>query len=262
MSNPFPKNRFTEKLRNGELLFGPNLHFDSPALVEIAGIAGFDFVLLDGEHGVVYQQLPQLVITADAARITPIIRIPSHERGYLIRALELGAGGVMVPMVENVEQAKAITAEAKFPPYGNRGFANVTRAGRYGAISAKEFPEYANANTALILLLESVEAFTNAEAIAEVPGVDMLFIGPSDFAQSMGHSGNPEHPEVQAAIQAFIIRLSKKIPVGIASFSATEPESISQYARFGAQVFLISSVAPIRKCFENMYQKLKGNVPK
>ena len=258
----FPPAKFTEKLRNGDLLFGPNLHFESLALVEIMGIAGFDFVLLDGEHGVVYQQLPQLVITAEAAGIIPIIRIPSHERGYLIRALELGPGGVMVPMVETVEQAKALVAESKFAPLGHRGFANISRAGRYGAIPAKEFPAYANANTALILLLESQLAFQNAEAIAAVPGIDLLFIGPSDFAQSMGHPGNPGHPEVQKEIQDFIKRLSRKIPIGIASFSPAEPESITKYAQFGTQVFLVSSVAPIRKCFEQLYQKMKDNLPK
>jgi 4-hydroxy-2-oxoheptanedioate aldolase len=253
--------RLAESLQNGSLLFGPNLHFDCPSLVETMGIVGFDFVMLDAEHGVVWQRLPELVRAAEAADIAPLIRVPSHERGRLIQALELGPAGVVVPMVDTAEQAAALVAEAKFPPLGKRGFSNVSRAGRYGAVRAADYTAWANANTALILLLESAQAFANADAIAAVPGVDLLLIGPSDYAQSMGHSGDPGHPEVQRSIEAFVAQLSQRIPVGIASFRPDEPETVSRFAAFGAQLLLVSSVAPIRNCFAELNRRIRSQVP-
>ncbi len=249
-------NRIKKKLLANECFYGPNLHLDSPWLVEMIGHSGFDYVLLDCEHGLVGHNLPIMILAADAAGVVPIVRVPSHDRSYLINALEAGAGGIFVPMIHTPEQAKAIVKETRFPPYGLRGFSNVSRAGKYGKIPAREFSQSANDETVLILMLESTEALDNAVEIAQVPGVDMLFIGPSDFAQSLGYSGQPGHPEVEAAMSELIRKIRKYIPVGISSYLPDKPEDVVKWKEEGVQGFLVSSTHPIRQTFEKLYQNL------
>ena len=250
-------NRIRQKLRDDECFYGPNIHIDSPWLIELIGYTGFEFVLLDGEHGMVNYHLPELILAADAVGITPIVRVPLHERGSIINALEAGAGGVCIPMVNTAGEARYLVKEVKFPPLGMRGVSNVSRAGNYGTIPAEEFGAKANEETLLIVMLETVKAFENAEAIAQVPGVDLVLIGPSDFAQSIGFPGQPGHPEVEKALVEFIRKVRKHIAVGISSYLPDHPEDVIKWRSEGVQGFLVSSVHPIRRTFESLYRKLK-----
>jgi 2-keto-3-deoxy-L-rhamnonate aldolase RhmA len=123
-------------LSSGSAAIGSNLQIDHPWLVEMIGHAGYDWVVLDGEHGNAFgPNLPAMIIAAENVGITPIVRVPSHDRGYLLRALESGAGGVMVPMVETAAQARTLVGETKFAPLGNRGFSTSRD---YGGVSYQD----------------------------------------------------------------------------------------------------------------------------
>jgi 4-hydroxy-2-oxoheptanedioate aldolase len=120
------------KLVSHRIVFGPNLQIPSPELVEMIGLAGFDFVMLDGEHGAVYTRLPELLRACDAAGITAIVSTPGPDRCDLLLPLEMGAGALQVPFVNTVDEARQLVREVKFPPLGQRGLSLVSRAARYG----------------------------------------------------------------------------------------------------------------------------------
>lgn len=140
-------------------MIGLNLQIDSPWLVEIIARAGFDFAMLDAEYGIVYRDLPMLIIAADAAGITPIVRVPSHDRSFILLALESGAGGIQVPMVNTPDQAMALVREVKYASLGIRSFSNATRADDFGAILTQKCVELMNPESLLIVQLEMREQY-------------------------------------------------------------------------------------------------------
>lgn len=251
------QNRTKRKIQNGEMVFGPNLQIDSPWLVELIGMAGFDFVMLDAEHGAAYNNLPALIMAADAAGVTPIVRMPDHGRAFLNWALEGGAGGVQVPMVNTPDEAYQLVQETKFAPLGSRGFSNATRAANYGAISTLDYAELANRETILIVQIETKAALDCAAEIASVPGVDMVFIGPADLAQSLGFPGQSKAPQVIDVIERGISAMRDKIPVGISAFNG---EEVRFWKERGVSSILTGSMHPIRLAFENLYQDLNSGL--
>ncbi|MBM3130503.1 MAG: hypothetical protein FJ009_17980 [Chloroflexi bacterium] len=250
-------NRMKRKLLDQQPVIGPNVQLDSPWLVELIGQAGFDFVMLDAEHGIVAPNLPNLIMAADAAGITPIVRVPTHERGFLLTPLEAGAGGLQVTMVNTAEQARALVYETKYTPLGQRGISNVTRAANYGAYTIDEWVKIANQETMLIVQIETVEGLRNAPDIARVPGVDMVFIGPGDLAQSMNLIGKPDRTEMISAMKQVIRQIRDIIPVGTTAFSTEEAR---MWKDEGVLSILTSSMLPIRKTFDTLYRQLKGGI--
>lgn len=247
-------NRIRAQLEKGQAAFGPNLQIDAPWLVEIIGVAGFDYVLLDGEHGAAFSNLPALIMAADAAGITPVVRVPSHDRGYILPALEAGAGGIQVPMVETAEQARRLAAEAKYAPIGQRGFSNATRAAGYGTIALDVYGPLANRETLLILQIESQAGLDNIREIAHVPGVDVLFFGPGDLSQALGLFGQQAAPQVRRAIVDAIHAAADGPYIATSAFSA---EDVRFWREQGVGLFLTSSIHPIRQAFEQLYAHLR-----
>jgi 4-hydroxy-2-oxoheptanedioate aldolase len=251
------KNTMFEKLRQHRCVIGPNLQIDSPWLVEIIGQAGFDFVMLDAEHGAAMHSLPMLIIAADAAGITPIVRVPTHERGFLLPPLEMGAGGLQVTMVNNADEARALVQETKFAPVGQRGISNVSRAAKFGALPIEVWVEIANRETMLIAQLETRQALDNAVEIAHVPGIDMIFIGPGDLAQSMNMIGKTDRSEMIDAIKKTVRAVRGIVPVGTTAFSTEEARL---WRDEGVLSILTSSMNPIRKAFEKLHEELRRGV--
>ncbi|HEV7994011.1 MAG TPA: aldolase/citrate lyase family protein [Gemmatimonadaceae bacterium] len=180
---------FRARLLAGEYLTGFWLNLGSPLTAEMAGLAGFDWVLLDHEHGAGSEEtmLHQLQAVA-ATPATCLVRIAANEAPRFKRALDAGAAGVMVPYVSTPDEARAAVNAMRYPPRGMRGVAKLTRASAFGA----NFDAYfANAHEWLVTLtqIETVEAVANAPAIAAVDGVDVLFVGPMDLTTSMGIPG-------------------------------------------------------------------------
>lgn len=180
-------NRLKRTLASGGSATGVLLRLPAVGLVELAGVAGLDFVLLDCEHGPAdTEQLQHHLNAADAHGLATLVRVGSAEPALILRALDLGAQGVVVPHVDTAEQAAAVVAAAHYPPLGERGFANYTRAARFGSQSPVDYLDHAAATTMVIPMLETAAACDNAAEILAVPGVDAVMPGPADLAVSMG----------------------------------------------------------------------------
>jgi 4-hydroxy-2-oxoheptanedioate aldolase len=251
-------NRLRRALARGRAVFGPNLQIPSADLIEIIALAGFDFVMLDAEHGAAFTRLPELLAACDAAGITSLVRVPSHERSVLLPPLEFGAGGVQVPFVNTATEAQAIVRQTKFPPLGERSVSTVTRAARYGFVDGQRYRQNANRETLLVVQIETREAVENAEAIAAVPGVDAIFIGPADLAQSLGHRADTLTPPTIRVITKLIRRIAPLKPVSISAFNAHD---VARWHREGVRSFLTSSAAPLRNVFRDWNAALRSGLP-
>ena len=253
------QNLIKRKIANQRVVIGPNVQIDHPWIIEIIGNAGFDWVMIDGEHGAAFSSaLPSLIIAAENAGMTPIVRVPSHERGYIIHALEAGAGGVQVPFVDTPEEAVALVRQTKYPPIGQRGFSNVTRAGDYGAVAPDAHMENANREQLLIVQIETEAGLQNADRIADVPGVDGVFVGPCDLAQSLGLPVRSDGLEVRQAVKGIFDRIRGK---GVFSgTSAVTEEEVRYWSAEGVQLFVTGSMNVIRRGFETLNSELRSGL--
>lgn len=203
------QNRMKEKIASGEPAFGVSMMFASPQLVEMVGHAGFDWVLLDCEHGSIGPgDLELMAMAADAVGITPIARPRSNAASEIQAVMDRGAMGVQVPHVITKADAERAVAAVKFGPEGARGLAAGTRPDRWG-LGAKmtDFVAEANAASLVCVQIEDREALPNVQEILTVPGIDVFFIGPSDLSQSLGFPGNAKAPPVAEAIQETLAKI-------------------------------------------------------
>lgn len=188
-----------DRVLNGELLTGTFLNIGSSLTVEIAGDSGFDWILIDLEHGPGdHDSLVHHLQAASATPAAPIVRIASNEPTRFKKALDLGASGIMVPWVRNAEAAAAAVAAMRYPPRGIRGVAKSPRAIGFG----RNFDDYFARNHELLLTviqIERAEAIDDIDRIAAIDGVDVLFIGPMDLSVSLGNPGQFDHPLQQEA---------------------------------------------------------------
>jgi 4-hydroxy-2-oxoheptanedioate aldolase len=196
----FRPNRLKSRLRGGQKSFGTWLQSASPAFAEMAAIAGFDFIIMDEEHGTgELQHAIDLMRAAACTETTFVIRVPSSEPTYLRRLVDAGAEGLLVPMVESAEQARAIVEAVRFPPRGKRGNAfDATRSSSFGLVA--DYYGRADDNLLIMVQIETQLGVDHAQEIAEVDGVDVIFIGPTDLSGSMGMPGQTGAPEVNVQI--------------------------------------------------------------
>lgn len=202
-----PSNVFKAALARGELQIGLWSNLCSPIAAEIVAHSGFDWILIDTEHS---PNGPQLVLAQlqamQAGTATPIVR-PGWNDSLLIKPLlDIGAQTLLIPFVQSAEEAKRAVACCRYPPAGVRGITNTSRSSCYGRIA--DHLERADAEICLLVQIETCEALDLLEAIASIDGVDGVFVGPADLSASLGHIGNPSHPEVQAAIADAAKRLA------------------------------------------------------
>ena len=202
-----PVNTFKKALQDRQAQIGLWLSVPHTLSTEICAGAGFDWLLLDGEHTPNdLQSMLAHLQTIAAYRSQPVCRVPVGDAALIKQYLDLGVPNLLVPMVDTPEQALALVQACRYPPQGIRGMAGA-RASRWG-----RYPHYAHeANDQICLLVQAETrlALSNLDAIAAIDGVDRVFIGPADLSASMGHVGNPGHPEVQAAIEGGIARILK-----------------------------------------------------
>ncbi len=198
------QNPFKQALAAGQPQVGLWLSLANPYTTEICATAGFDWLLIDGEHSPndLRSMLAQLQAVAPY-RSEPVIRVVTGEPWMIKQALDIGARNLLVPMVDTVEQARALVSATRYPPEGIRGVgASAARVSRWGTVPG--YLQNANESIGLLLQAETVEALGNLDAICAVDGVDGVFIGPADLSASMGQRGNAGHPEVQQAIEQAI----------------------------------------------------------
>ena len=202
--------RFKAAMDSDRGALGPFMICTDPAMVEAAGHAGYDFVLLDMEHGTTtFQELPNLIRAANVTGVCPVVRVPRGSDIWIDQALDVGAGAVMIPQIDTAEQARAAVSAAKFSPVGTRGTCRFVRSAGFGAVPGSEYFSRAQ-DTVVILQAEGQKAIDNLDEILDVPGIDVVFVGPYDLSSSLGHVGEIDHPEVIAAIKQIIAKAAAK----------------------------------------------------
>lgn len=228
-------NRMKSLLADGKPALGCSLMFPSPQLVEMLAHAGFDWVLLDCEHGSLsLADVEIMAMAADAAGITPIARPRSNSPADIQSVMDRGVAGVQIPHVNTADDARRAVQSVKFGPGAARGLAAGTRPDRWGlGARMPDFTEQANANSLVCIQIEHQQAVANIDEILAVDGIDVFFIGPSDLSQSMGHPGNPKAPPVAEAIAHTLsrIRAAGRTP-GMPATAEALPEVLASGCRY------------------------------
>lgn len=190
------------RLLDGDVCVGPFLKIPAPEVTEIAALAGFDLVVIDLEHSQFTMETAASVVRAATARgIGTVVRTTENAAAEITRALDLGAGGLIVPHVGSVDDARAVVRHARFHPLGERGMDLYARAAGWGATDRDAYLRHANEEILVGAMVEGMAAIDHLEQIAQVEGLDLLFIGPYDLSQSLGYPGQIDRPEVVAAIE-------------------------------------------------------------
>lgn len=246
--------RLPQLLRGAQPLAGMFVGIPSPALVEMCGHAGFDFVIIDNEHGPASLETTEHLIRA--ARCAGTIPVVRTEEAEILRVLDAGASGVQVPAVNTAAQARRIVEACKYPPLGRRSAAFTTRAGGYTFFGGAAQIERANEGVAIILMIETAEALASVDEIAQVRGVDALFVGLSDLALSMGHPGDNMHPRVQEALQRIFQRAAE---AGIAAgVLASSPMDFQRYSGLGARYLPMTMASLVAGALREAIAARKG----
>jgi len=244
------------KLSEGQVVFGGIITGYSPDLVELLGAIGYDFVMIDCEHGPMnVDQVEHMVRAAEAFGITPIARVPDHADATILRFLDRGVQGIVVPHVNTREQAEAIAKAARYYPEGHRGAAS-GRAHDYNVrVNRAESAPWINAQTLVIPMVEETEAVDNLESILTVPGVDVLHVASSDLGQSMG---NPEPAEVRRLMGQVIrrIRAGGKL-AGVGGNSPRDAAGVAEFIKLGATFVTISAWGLLRLGAETFRQQVE-----
>ena len=238
--------RLPAMLRSGRRLRAIFNGIPAPAIVEMCAYAGFDFVVIDNEHGSASLETTEHMLRAARASGVPaIVRCLVQD---IARTLDLGAGGVQIPMVNHAQEAAELVQRVRYPTpggTGQRGSAFSSRAAGYGAFGGAPHTKRSNEGIALIVMIETPEGVANAGAIAAVPGIDAVFIGPNDLSHSMGHENRWNDAPVQQAIERALraIAAAGNCP-GILALTAQDEE---RYAAWGARYFATVTTAVITK---------------
>ena len=233
----FP-NSFRQRLLAGETLIGCWCSLANPITTEVLGVAGFDWLLLDGEHSPndVGTFIPQLMALKDSAS-APVARPASNNVVEIKRLLDAGFYNFLVPMVESVDEARRAVAATRYPPKGVRGVSVSQRSNRFGTVAG--YFDGVNEQICVMVQIESRKGVAAAAEIAAVDGVDGVFVGPSDLAAALGHLGNPNHPEVQQAIGA-AFEAVKAVGKSLGILAPVEADA-RRYLEMGAKFVAVGS---------------------
>jgi len=241
-------NKVKKALREGKSVLGAFMIFPSADIIEMLGYSGFDFVLIDSEHGrMTIETIENQVRAADCTDIVPIVRVP-NDPDKLLHVIETGCQGVQIPQVHSAEEVRNIIKIIKYYPEGQRGMALTTRAGNYGTKDLASHMKESNREILLSIQIENEDAVNNLSEIVRIPDIDVLFIGPADLSQSLCLPGQVDHPKVQDIIKK-IIKKGKEagIPLGI----DTSSEQIAKkWLNYGVQYITMGSSVLFKGCKE------------
>jgi len=230
-------NTFKQALANGERQIGCWLSFAEGSAAEIMGTAGFDWLVIDGEHGANdIRSIRDQLIALQASDSHAVVRVPVGETWIIKQALDAGAQTVLIPMVESAEQARDIVRACQYPPHGTRGVgASAARASRFASVT--EYIQTADQEICILLQVENRAGIVALDEILTVDGVDGVFIGPADLSTDMGFQGDSAHPEVRQVIAESLAKITAagKAP-GILGVSE---EATQSYFNMGAQFLAV-----------------------
>ena len=230
-----------QRLRNGELVLGTIIsEVRNPHIAYMLAQCGFEFFIIDNEHGTYDSEtVSNMIAAARGAGIAAIVRIPEIRRETILKPLDSGAAGLLVPQVNTVEQAEEVIHHSKYPPAGNRGVALRRATNMYARVNAAEYLQKANEDTFIAVQAESEQAIKNIDAIAAVDGVDCVFVGPFDLSVSLGIPGQVNHPrEVEAIDKVLAACRNHRRASGIQLF---EPDPLIEWIRKGVRFATYSS---------------------
>ena len=233
----FP-NSFRQRLLARETLIGCWCSLANPITTEVLGVAGFDWLLLDGEHSPndVTTFIPQLMALKDSAS-APVARPASNNAIEIKRLLDAGFSNFLVPMVESADEARRVVEATRYPPQGIRGVSTSHRGNRFGTVA--DYFRLVNEQICVLVQIESRKGLEAAAEIAGVEGVDGVFVGPADLSAAIGHLGEPNHPESQAAIAA-VFKAVDKVGKATGILAGVEADA-RRYLEMGARFVAVGS---------------------
>lgn len=252
-------NKARAKLNAGQCVMGTAIYSYSPNMVEAAGYAGIDFLRIDTEHAWRRDEsLDNMIRAAVISDVVPIVRI-DRDDPYLVRkALEVGAGGIIVPHINTPEEAANVVKASKFPPLGIRGYAGLSQSGEWGARPGAEYKKWSDTEPLIGVMIESIKAMNRVDEILAVEGLDFVLFGPSDYSLSLGLDGPKKgHPDVQEGLRRTIAaarKVGKHVMFGV----GTNDEEIAKCAEMGVTMFEFShDVVMVRTTLADKVKKFQ-----
>jgi 2-keto-3-deoxy-L-rhamnonate aldolase RhmA len=233
-------NRVKQILREGGTVIGTLVSLPDPGIVEAIGYAGFDFVIIDTEHSPIdFKDARNMIAAADGAGLVPMVRVGTPDENPILRMLDSGAMGVMVPHVCNKADATTFVRACRYPPAGVRGMNGAARAAGYGLAKFAEHAKLSNEDILTIALIEDIEGVDAIQEITDVEGIDVISPGPGDLSASLGVIGQSQDSKVQAAVSrvAQVVREKNKQTVG---YYISEPAQIKRCQELGARFVIFS----------------------
>jgi len=201
-------NELKRKIERGETVLGPFMNCCDPSFIEIVGLSGFDFAIVDMEHGPLsVETAADLCRAGQRAGLDPIVRVRKNDAPQIQRALDIGSAGVQVPQIETREQAEAVVRAAKYAPLGMRGISLYTRAGDYTVNGLAGITDQLNQEQLVIIHIEGVRGLENLDDIVTVPHIDIIFLGPYDLSQSFGIPGQVNDPRVVNGMKDAVVKI-------------------------------------------------------
>ncbi len=248
------------KINSGQTALGASINFYAPGLVELYGVMGFDWIWIDCEHGSSNDsETENMVRAAELYELTPICRIPNAYPSTILRFLDRGAQGLIVPHISTREEAEGVARASHHYPEGDRSSATGGRTNRFGAgLSTPEYYAAANREVLVIVMIETPEAVENVPAIAAVPGIDALLVGSSDLTQTMGMAGPAE---LDAAIDRVIEgtqAAGKAVGVAGAGMSLNNIQRFQHFAGRGVQLLSVGTQDMIRGGGDGFLSAMRG----
>ncbi|BDZ49334.1 5-keto-4-deoxy-D-glucarate aldolase [Frondihabitans sucicola] len=232
-----------ERIRNDEVVYGLIVKMPNQPLVEVAGYTGYDLVLIDTEHGQSDDSvLENHLRSARLAGLETLVRLGRNDPVLILRALDAGASGVILPHISTADQAALAVAASRYPPIGNRGLAVSTIAGHHGTMSLEAHLHTSERGSYVIAQAEDRDAYVNSAQVAAVPGLDAVWIGPSDLSMSMGYPGQPGHPEVASAIDTIAVNVAASGNAALCVI-ADDAEDAARWVERGARIILFNSTS-------------------
>lgn len=230
-----------DRIMKGEVVLGTMIsEFTSPNLLRIFQMAGYSFVIIDGEHGPFNSEsLSAMISMGNAIGLPVIVRVPGIYRGFITRTLDMGAEGFLVPMVNSADEAREVVSYTKYTPLGKRGISLTRSHTNYNPPKLDEYMKAANKRTLILAQIETREALKNASEIAAVAGIDCLIVGPSDLSSDLGQPGNLKNEELlSSAARTAESAIAAGKRCGTVSGNM---EYLSQCRKAGMNLFCVSS---------------------
>jgi 4-hydroxy-2-oxoheptanedioate aldolase len=232
-------NSLKRKLREKDCVVGTFVEIPAPPIVELLGLAGFDFAVVDREHGPIDRnECEQLVRAGASSEISVLVRISDHAAATMAQPLDQGAAGIHVPHVTSAEMARCAVHATRYHPLGERGIQPYVRAASYRSYQTAEYLATANDETVLVAQVEGTEGIANLESILGVAGIDVAFVGPYDLSQSLGIPGQVRHARVKGAISA-AVGLAKRLGKKIGTY-CDDAELANEYRELGVSYLTVS----------------------